>query len=94
MRRIIDWVVTIGLAVAFVLVFEAEIAKPFRIPSASMEPTLHCAKPGPDCEASFNDRVIANRLAYRFTSPRRGQVVVCSTRPRTRAESAARSSSA
>jgi signal peptidase I len=76
MRRIIDWVVTIGLAVAFVLVFEAEIAKPFRIPSASMEPTLHCAKPGPDCEASFNDRVIANRLAYRFTSPRRGQVVV------------------
>ena len=76
MRRIIDWVVTIGLAVAFVLVFEAEIAKPFRIPSASMEPTLHCAKPGPSCEASFNDRVIANRLAYRFTSPRRGQVVV------------------
>jgi signal peptidase I len=75
-RRIIDWVVTIGLAVAFVLVFEAEIAKPFRIPSASMEPTLHCARPGPNCEASFNDRVIANRLAYRFTNPTRGQVVV------------------
>ena len=41
-----------------------------------MEPTLHCAKPGPNCEADFNDRVIANRLAYRFSSPRRGQVVV------------------
>jgi signal peptidase I len=76
MRRLVDWVVTLGLAVAFVLVFEAEIAKPFRIPSASMEPTLHCAKPGPNCEAQFNDRVIANRLAYRFSSPKRGQVVV------------------
>src|SRR4029077_17918239 len=74
-RRIIDWVVTIGLAVGFVLVFEAEIAKPFRIPSASMEPTLHCAKPGANCEAGLNDRVIANRLAYRFSDPKRGQIV-------------------
>ena len=76
MRRILDWAVTIGVAIGFVLVFEAEIAKPFRIPSGSMEPTLHCAKPGPDCEATFNDRVIANRLAYRFGNPKRGQIVV------------------
>jgi signal peptidase I len=76
MRRILDWVVTLALAVGFVLVFEAEVAKPYRIPSASMEPTLHCAKPTPDCEAHFNDRVIANRLAYRFEDPKRGQVVV------------------
>ncbi len=58
------------------LVFEAEIAKPYRIPSSSMEPTLHCARPGAWCEARFNDRVIANRLAYRFSSPRRAQIVV------------------
>jgi signal peptidase I len=76
MRRVLDWVVTIGVAVGFILVFEAEVAKPYRIPSASMEPTLHCAKPGPNCEASLNDRVIANRLAYRFESPKRGQIVV------------------
>jgi len=76
MRKLLDWAVTIGLAVAFVLVFEAEIAKPYRIPSSSMEPTLHCAKPGAWCEGRFNDRVIANRLAYRFGDPKRGQVVV------------------
>ena len=75
-RTVLDWVVTIGVALAFVLVFEAEVAKPYRIPSSSMEPTLHCAKPGAWCEGRFNDRVIANRLAYRFSSPKRGQIVV------------------
>ena len=74
--RIVDWLVTIALAVAVVLVFEAEIAKPYRIPSSSMEPTLHCAKPGEWCEGSFNDRVLVDRLIYRFESPKRGQIVV------------------
>ena len=37
-RTIVDWVVTIVLAVVFVLAFEAEVAKPYRIPSSSMEP--------------------------------------------------------
>jgi signal peptidase I len=75
-RRIVDWGVTIALAVAFVLAFEAEVAKPYRIPSSSMEPTLHCAKPGDWCMGSFDDRVLANRLAYVFGSPKRGQIVV------------------
>jgi signal peptidase I len=75
-RGVADWVLTIGIAIAFVLAFEAEVAKPYRIPSSSMEPTLHCAKPGDFCEGNFNDRVIANRLAYRFGAPSRGQIVV------------------
>jgi signal peptidase I len=75
-KRILDWFATICIALAFVLVFEAEVAKPYRIPSSSMEPTLHCARPGPWCEAGFSDRVIVNRLAYRFDSPKRGQIVV------------------
>jgi signal peptidase I len=75
-RSIVDWVVTIGVAAAFVLVFEAEVAKPYRIPSSSMEPTLRCAKPGDWCSAHSSDRVIANRLAYRFSRPKRGQIVV------------------
>jgi len=75
-RGIVDWVVTIGLGVAFVLAFQAEVAKPYRIPSSSMEPTLHCAKPGDFCAGRFDDRVIANRLAYRFGDPERGQIVV------------------
>jgi signal peptidase I len=75
-RTIVDWLVTLGVAVAFVLAFEAEVAKPYRIPSSSMERTLHCAKPGAFCEGRFSDRVIANRLAYRFGDPERGQIVV------------------
>jgi signal peptidase I len=83
-RTILDWLVTIAVAVAFVLAFEAEVAKPFRIPSSSMEPTLHCAKPGAYCLGSFNDRVLANRLAYRFGSPKRGQIVVFDAPPATK----------
>jgi len=80
-RSILDWGLTIAFAIAFLLAFEAEVAKPYRIPSASMEPTLHCAKPGPECLGSFNDRIIANRLAYDFGAPERGQVVVFKTPP-------------
>jgi signal peptidase I len=80
-RTIVDWLVTIAVTCAFLLVFEAEVAKPYRIPSSSMEPTLHCAKPGDWCLGSFNDRVIANRLAYRFSDPKRGQIVVFTSPP-------------
>ena len=80
-RKLVDWLVTIALAAAFVLVFEAEVAKPYRIPTSSMEPTLHCARPGPWCEASASDRVIVNRLAYRFGDPKRGQIVVFQAPP-------------
>jgi len=75
-RTMVDWLVTIAVAIAFILAFEARVAKPFRIPSPSMEPTLHCAKPVAFCQGRFSDRVIANRLAYRFADPKRGQIVV------------------
>ncbi len=75
-RRAGGWLVTIALAIGFVLVFEAEIAKPYRIPSSSMETTLNCARPGRGCLGSTNDRVLVNRLAYDFGSPQRGQIVV------------------
>ena len=64
------------MAIAFVLVFEAEVAKPYRIPSSSMENTLHCARPGFGCEAATSDRVLVNRLAYDVGIPQRGQIVV------------------
>ena len=81
-RTILDWSVTIALAAGFVLAFQAGVAKPYRIPTSSMEPTLHCAKPGAFCEGRFDERIIANRLAYRFGAPERGQIVVF-TAPRT-----------
>jgi signal peptidase I len=75
-RTAIDWALTLVVAVVVVLVFEAEVAKPYEIPTSSMEPTLHCAKPGNGCRGTFSDRVLVNRLAYRFRGPRRRDVVV------------------
>jgi signal peptidase I len=80
-RKVADWVLTLALAVGFVLAFEAEVAKPFRIPSSSMEGTLLCARPGPGCTGSMSDRVLVNRLAYDFGSPKRGQIVVFNAPP-------------
>ena len=75
-RRIVDWLVTLAVAIGVVLAFEAEVAKPYRIPSASMETTLHCARPANGCTGSSSDRVLVNRLAYDFGNPQRGQIVV------------------
>src|SRR5207253_2366499 len=80
-RVIVDWVVTITVAVVLVLVFEAKVAKPYRIPSSSMEPTLHCARPAAWCLGGSDDRVIANRLAYDVGDPKRGQIVVFNAPP-------------
>jgi signal peptidase I len=75
-RVLIDWLVTVAFALAVVLFVKTEVANPYRIPSSSMEPTLHCARPSPGCEAALSDRVLANRFIYRFRAPRRGDIVV------------------
>jgi signal peptidase I len=75
----IDWLVTIVGAIAIVLAIKAWVVNPYRIPSSSMEPTLHCAKPGSECEAHYSDRVLACRFCYRFWSPKRGDIVVFKT---------------
>jgi signal peptidase I len=80
-RLAIDWVVTIVGAIAIVLAIKAWVVNPYRIPSSSMEPTLHCARPASGCEARFSDRVLANRFIYRFRDPRRGEIVVFETPP-------------
>ena len=80
-RVAIDWIVTIAGAVAIVLAIKAWVVNPYRIPSSSMEPTLHCARPDPGCEARLSDRVLANRFLYHFRSPRRGEIIVFKTPP-------------
>ncbi|MGH3078729.1 MAG: signal peptidase I [Gaiellaceae bacterium] len=75
-RTLLDWALTLCLAVVGVLVFQAEVAKPYRIPTSSMEPTLHCGKPADGCRARVSDRVIANRIVYRFHAPERGDIIV------------------
>jgi signal peptidase I len=78
-RVVVDWVVTLGVAVGIVLAIKAWLVNPYRIPTSSMEPTLHCARPAEGCEASSSDRVLANRLLYHFRDPARGDVVVFDT---------------
>ncbi|MGH3024354.1 MAG: signal peptidase I [Gaiellaceae bacterium] len=74
-----DWVVTIAIAIAAVLAVKAWVVNPYRIPSSSMEPTLHCAAPAVGCQAGASDRVLANRFIYRFRDPERGDIVVFET---------------
>jgi signal peptidase I len=78
-RITIDWIVTIAGAVAIVLAIKAWVVNPYRIPSSSMEPTLHCARPGPGCLARFSDRVLANRFVYHLHKPERGDIIVFKT---------------
>ncbi|MFF9089549.1 signal peptidase I [Streptomyces sp. NPDC014991] len=70
--RTADWVpggrMTLGLFVclAFLLLLNAFVMQPFQIPSGSMEQGLR-----------IGDRVLVNKLAYRFgAQPRRGDVIV------------------
>jgi len=90
-RVAIDWIVTIAGAILIVLAIKQWVVNPYRIPSSSMEPTLHCARPGPDCEARLSDRVLANRFIYHFRSPHRGEIIVFNT-PKARAEAACNAS--
>jgi signal peptidase I len=75
-RTVVEWTVTLALAGLFVLVFEVEIAQPFRVPTSSMEPTLHCAHPGIGCTGSLNDRVLVAKIVYRFRDPKRFEIAV------------------
>jgi signal peptidase I len=78
-RVVLDWIFTIGGAIVIVLALKAWVVNPYRIPSSSMEPTLHCARPAQGCEARFSDRVLANRFIYHFRDPRRGEIIVFKT---------------
>jgi signal peptidase I len=58
-------VLPLGLAVVLALVIQATIAKPYEIPTESMNPTI---KP--------SERVLANRFIYHLRDVHRGDIVV------------------
>src|SRR3954468_18126200 len=62
---ILEVVITIGAALVLAFLVQQFLVKPFKIPSGSMENTLKCG-----------DRVLVDRLSYRFSDPKRGDVVV------------------
>ncbi len=82
LRIAVDWLATLGIAAILVLVVETEVAKPYRVPTSSMEPTLHCARPGYECLGKSSDRIIAAKIVYLFRSPERSDIVVFTAPPR------------
>jgi len=61
----VELVTIIVVAVGFALLIEAFLVKPYRIPSASMEPTL-----------AIGQRVLVNRLGNHFGNPSVGAILV------------------
>lgn len=57
-------------AVILTVVIQAFVGRVYVIPSASMETTLH------GCDGCNNDRVLAEKVTYRFTDPKPGDVVI------------------
>ncbi|MCU1369175.1 MAG: signal peptidase [Ilumatobacteraceae bacterium] len=64
-RNMLEWVAVIGGAIVIAVIVRTFILQTFWIPSPSMSPTL-----------VENDRVLVNKLAYRFHDVNRGDVVV------------------
>ena len=66
MRRLVkDILLPIAVAISLAFVIQAAVAKPYEIPTGSMYPTI-----------KEHDRIIANRLIYRFRDIQRGDIVV------------------
>ncbi|MDQ3588090.1 MAG: signal peptidase I [Actinomycetota bacterium] len=62
---LIELVTIVGLALGLFLLIQSFLVKPFRIPSESMVPTL-----------DVGQRVLVDRVSFRFGEPERGDVVV------------------
>ncbi|MEY8208902.1 signal peptidase I [Corynebacterium sp. MNWGS58] len=68
------WVIGATAVVTFALLagIQAFVGRVYVVPSSSMEPTLQGCT---DC-ATKNDRILVDKLAYRFGSPQPGDVAV------------------
>jgi signal peptidase I len=62
--------ILVVIAVLLYYVMLTFVARPYLIPSESMEPTLH------GCTGCVGDRIMVDKLSYRFGSPTPGDVVV------------------
>lgn len=64
-RTIIEYVILVAVAIGVALLVQAFLVKPYRIPSESMQDTL-----------LIGDRVLVDRLSWRFTEPQREDIAV------------------
>ena len=78
--------ILVVIALLLALILKTFFVQAFYIPSASMENTLQGGNPDcSNCGTSAGhpyDRVLVNKLVYRFRSPRRGEIVVFKGPPR------------
>ncbi len=65
-----EFAILITIALVLYYVMLTFVARPYLIPSESMEPTLH------GCPGCTGDRIMVDKLTYRFSSPEPGDVVV------------------
>lgn len=64
-RSIVEWIVVVGGALVIALVIKTFLLQAFYIPSSSMVSTLN-----------IGDRVLVNKLSYRFGDVSRGDIIV------------------
>ncbi|WP_457146927.1 signal peptidase I [Mycobacterium sp. URHB0021] len=62
--------ILIAIALVLYYVMLTFVARPYLIPSESMEPTLH------GCTGCVGDRIMVDKVTYRFSSPQPGDVIV------------------
>ncbi len=72
-RATIEWILLIGAALVIALVIKTFLFQAFYIPSGSMVPTL-----------KVGDRVLVNKLSYKFGDVSRGDIVVFKAPPEAR----------
>jgi signal peptidase I len=67
----VELIKTLGIAAVLAIGLRQFVVEARYIPSGSMEPTLH------GCEDCWDaDRVIVNKLSYKFSGPKRGDIIV------------------
>jgi len=65
-----EFVILVSVALVFYVGVMTFIARPYLIPSESMEPTLH------GCTGCVGDRVVVDKMVYHFSDPEPGDVIV------------------
>lgn len=64
-KRVAEVVVMVAAAFGLAMLIQAFVVKPYVVPTGSMIPTIQ-----------LNDRVLCDRITYRFRPPRVGDIVV------------------
>lgn len=62
--------IIIGIVLALMFIVNTFFLRQYVVPSESMEPTLH------GCYGCTNDRIVVDKMTYRFSDPKPGDVVV------------------